>query len=84
MDGYMKVFALFGQPMFLKRFHGYATVFWLILAFPSMIWWNNSVAYLVGISVYAVVVGHWSSWQSASTEVKQDQAMEEMSNSQEQ
>lgn len=73
----MRVFALFGRPEFLRKFHGYATVFWIAMAVPSMIWWKNSIAYLVGLSVYAVVTGHWSAFQASATEVKQDQMIEE-------
>jgi hypothetical protein len=42
---------------------------------PSMLWWRRSVSYLVGLSVYAVVTGHWSSWQASRVEVRQDEAI---------
>jgi type VI protein secretion system component VasK len=69
----VKVFALFGRPSFLRRFHGTATVIWLFLAIPSVLWWKTSIPYLVFLSVYAAVMGHWSSWQSARVEVRQDE-----------
>lgn len=72
----MRVFALFGRPEVLRRFHGIATCFWLVMAIPSMLFWKNSVAYLVMLSVYAVVTGHWSSWQAARVEVKQDEEID--------
>jgi hypothetical protein len=58
----------------LRRLHGWAAVFWLCMAPPSMLWWNSSIPYLVGLSVYSVVTGHWSSWQSSRTEEKQGDA----------
>lgn len=61
-----------GDPVFLRRFHGWATVFWVVMAVPSMLWWRSSLPYLVGLSVYAVVTGHWSSWQASRAEVKID------------
>ena len=64
----MRIFALFGRPQFLRAFHGWATAAWTALAIPSMLYWRNSVAYLVGLSVYAVITGHWSSWQAARVE----------------
>lgn len=39
-----------------------------MLAAPSMIWWRDSIAYLVFVSVYAIVVSHWSAWQAARAE----------------
>lgn len=52
----------------LRRVHAFLTVFWLVMAVPSVLVWRNSVPYLVGVSVYALVVGHWSSWGSARAE----------------
>jgi hypothetical protein len=37
-----------------------------------MIWFAESIVFLVFISVYAVVTGHWASWQAARIEVNQD------------
>jgi hypothetical protein len=53
--------------------HGWATIVWLALAVPSVLLWKNSVPWLVGVSVYANVVGHWSSWQATKVEVKQEE-----------
>lgn len=62
------------DPSFLRKFHGWATVFWLFMAIPSAFLWSASIPYLVALSVYAVVTGHWSSWQAARGEEKvQDQ-----------
>jgi hypothetical protein len=56
-----------------RRIHGWATIVWLALAVPSVLVWKNSVPWLVGVSVYANVVGHWSSWQATKVEVKQEE-----------
>jgi hypothetical protein len=69
--------ALFGRPTFLRAFHGWATLGWLALAVPSITVWRSSIPYLVGLSVYAIVVGHWSSWQASRVEVRQDEIAEE-------
>lgn len=61
----------FGDPHFLRAFHGYATWFWVAMApLSALSGLKESIAYLVMISVYAVVTGHWSSWQSARAEIK--------------
>jgi hypothetical protein len=74
----VRVFALFGRPTVLMRFHGWATVAWLIMAPVSVLTGlRSSVPYLVGLSVYAAVTGHWSSWQAARTEVAQESMIEQ-------
>jgi hypothetical protein len=60
-----------GDPQWHRRINGWLTVAWALLAVPSMLWWKDSIPYLVGLSVYAVVTGHLASWQSARTEVRQ-------------
>ncbi len=56
------------DPGAMRRVHGWATVFWVVMAPPSMVLWKDSIPYLVGLSVYAVVTGHWASWQACRTE----------------
>jgi hypothetical protein len=47
------------------RVHLFLTVSWAILAIPAIAWWRESVPFLVGVSVYANFVGHWSSYEAA-------------------
>lgn len=61
------------SPQFLKKFHGWATIFWIVMVFPSVLFLRSSVPYLVALSVYAIITGHWSSWQSSRVEVVQDE-----------
>ena len=61
------------DPSFLRKIHGWLTVIWLIASIPICIFLANSVPFLVFISVYAVVAGHWASWQAARTEEKENQ-----------
>ncbi len=56
----------------LRRFHAVATAVWLVLTVPSMVWWRHSIAYLVFLSVYAIVASHWACWQAARAEQVQD------------
>jgi hypothetical protein len=34
--------------------------------------WLSSVVYVSALSLWALVSGHWSAWQAARVEVKQD------------
>lgn len=66
-----------GDPTFIRKFNGWSAVIWFVAAFPICIWLASSVPFLVFVSVYAVVVSHWSTWQSARTEERQDKAADE-------
>lgn len=61
------------SPKSMARFHMWATIAFFLLIGPSVLWWKNSVPYLVAISVWANFAGHLSAWQAARVEVKQDE-----------
>jgi len=62
-----------GDPVFMRRVNGWLAVLWLVAAPPICIWWSSSVPFLVFVSVYAVVTGHWAAWQAARVEVRQEE-----------
>lgn len=51
-----------------RRFHLLLTMFWAVLAIPTMMWWRQSIAWVSFMSIYAIIVGHWSSYQAARAE----------------
>ncbi len=64
-------------PVFIKRCHLVAAVMWVGLAIPSLIWWKDSVLWVILISIYANIVGHLSGYSAA----RADQAVEESEDS---
>jgi type VI protein secretion system component VasK len=62
-----------GEPWAMVKLHLWLTIFWFIVAFPICIFLAESIPFLVFISVYAVVTGHWASWQAARVERKQEE-----------
>ena len=64
-------------PVFIKRCHLVAAVMWVGLAIPSLIWWKDSVLWVILISIYANIVGHLSGYSAA----RADQAAEESDDS---
>lgn len=74
----MKVFALFGRPEFLKKFHGWSTALWALLI-PATVFTDlkTSITWIALMSVWANFVGHFSSWQATRVEVKQDEELKE-------
>lgn len=65
--------SIHGDPVFMRRVNGWLTVFWLIMI-PVSYWmhWLSSVVYVSALSLWALVAGHWSSWQAARVEVVQE------------
>ena len=64
-------------PVFIKRCHLVAAVMWVGLAIPWLIWWKDSVLWVILISIYANIVGHLSGYSAA----RADQAAEESEDS---
>lgn len=63
-----------GDPVFMRRVNGWLTIFWVAMIPVSMaMGWLNSVAYVSALSLWALVSGHWSAWQAARVEVKQQE-----------
>jgi hypothetical protein len=63
-----------GDPVFMRRVNGWLTVFWLAMIPISIVThWISSVTYVAALSLWALVSGHWSAWQAARVEVKQEQ-----------
>ena len=60
-------------PVASRRFHGWATIAWLAASLPLAIMYGSSVIFVTFLSLYAIVTGHWSSWQASRVEVKQEQ-----------
>lgn len=77
--------ALVQDAVFLRKFHGWMTIFWLAnfppvtalyLLVDSDAFQRFCLLYLALVSIWANVAGHWSAWQAARIEVKQDEAAE--------
>jgi hypothetical protein len=51
-----------------RQFHLVATVVWFTMAIPTLTIWRESIPWLAFMSLYANVVGHWSSYQASRAE----------------
>lgn len=65
--------AKLNDPKFTTEFHKWATIAWIILIIPSVLWWNQAIIWVVLMSVWANIAGHWSAYQASRAELKQDQ-----------
>lgn len=63
-----------GDPVFMRRVNGWLTIVWILMIPISIAThWISSVTYVAALSLWALVTGHWSAWQAARVEVKQEQ-----------
>ena len=63
-----------GDPVFMRRVNGWLAIFWIVMVPVSMAFgWLDKVEYVSALSIWALVSGHWSAWQAARVEVKQDE-----------
>lgn len=61
------------------KFHLYATEFWIAMIPVSIVTgWINSVAYVSALSLWALVGAHWSAWQAARVEVRQEEQVSQV------
>ena len=69
------------DPSLMRKVNGWAVWFWLanfppvivVYVFAPETWKQASILYLALVSIYANVSGHWSAWQAARVEVRQEE-----------
>ena len=70
--------ALFGRPELLRGFHGWMTLAWgMLIPITVLTGLKGSIIWIALMSVWANFVGHFSSWQAARVEVKQDEQVDD-------
>lgn len=55
-----------------SRFHLCMTLVWAAIAIPAVLWWKESILFVVVVSIYANFVGHFSAYQAARSEETND------------
>jgi hypothetical protein len=53
---------------FLKVFNLICTFAWAILLLPSLLWWKDSILWVILISIWANIVGHFSAYGASRAE----------------
>ena len=53
------------------------TLVWASLFIPALLWWKESVPFLVFVSVYANFVGHWAAWEAAKAKEEAEAKVQE-------
>lgn len=69
--------AVQGDPVFMRRVNGWFAIFWVaMIPISFYMHWLSSVVYVSALSLWALVAGHWSSWQAARVEVSQEKEIQ--------
>jgi len=64
------------SPYTMSDLHFLLLCVWIVLAFPTLLLWRDSVPWLSFMSVYAIIVSHFGAYASARTEQKIDEQLE--------
>lgn len=68
-----KILAKLDDAVFLRKFHGACTVFWIpFTGLSYALGWLESVTFVSLVSMLALFLGSFSSWQASRAEVKID------------
>jgi hypothetical protein len=51
-------------PQTGRRTHLTLLIAWVIIGLPASYLLRNSITWVVILSVYAIIVGHWSGWSA--------------------
>jgi hypothetical protein len=60
----------------MARVHLLLALFWVAMLVPTVLWWYDSVAYVVAMSWYAIVVSHLSALAACRAEEKVDEKLD--------
>jgi hypothetical protein len=52
----------------LKRLHLVGVVVWLGLAYPTIVWWKESILWVSIMSLYTIVIDHLGGYGAARAE----------------
>lgn len=52
------------------RMHAALAVGWALMLIPTVLWWSESILWVGTMSIYAIVVGHWSAVEASRESVK--------------
>jgi hypothetical protein len=48
----------------MAQVHLVLLVAWVLLLVPTLLWWKDSILWVLVISIYANIASHWSAWEA--------------------
>lgn len=58
------------DPKFWRNFHGAATIVWILLIIPTILWWRDSIVWIVFMSLWANIASHHAGYVAGRGEVQ--------------
>lgn len=58
------------KPEWLRRYHLLAMMVWAGLALPGIIWWKESITFVIIMSLYANFAAEFAAYQGARNETE--------------
>jgi hypothetical protein len=55
-----------------RRLHATLTLAWVALLVPGLLFWQESVPFLVFASIYANIAGHWAAYEASNPPTDED------------
>jgi hypothetical protein len=55
----------------MVRLQFWLPIAWIVLLIPTVLWWRNSILWVLMMSIWANASTHWSAWQGARAEKAQ-------------
>jgi hypothetical protein len=65
----MKLRRAWNNPNTHAKYHLFSTFFWGILLIPSVTIWKESLVWVIFMSWYALVTGHFSAYEATRSEI---------------
>lgn len=61
------------NPKWLRRYHLAAMTVWVALAVPGLIWWKESITFVIIMSLYANFAAEFAAYQGARNETEESE-----------
>jgi hypothetical protein len=66
------------SPYTMADFHFWMTILWIALVIPTVFWLRSSVFWVSLMSIYAIIVTHWTGFSAAKGEQEIHAVVEEI------
>jgi hypothetical protein len=52
----------------IRKAHLVGAIVWLLMAYPTIVWWKESVLWVAIMSLYTIILDHLGGWGAARAE----------------
>ena len=59
------------KGMKASTIHTILTLVWVVLVLPTLLWWRDSVSWVVLMSLWANIASHWAAREAAKAKESQ-------------